>query len=395
MSALAARLRQRPLPPVLTEGALLGVLTILTLISARLAEVEAGFAVLAAVGVAPLLVLCWRREAPLATFVLVALLAVPSRVLVGANGPAEVAVLMAIYTVASRRSLGWTLGVLVLDATILAVALSTGSAVGSVGVELLGQLVAGTVVALLGLYVQSRRAAEAALRERAERLDRERDLNARAAVEEERRRISRELHDVVAHHVSVMTLKAGAMEKQLQHAPVDPELGEAAAGIRRTGQQAMTELRRLLGLLERDDTDDGRSPQPDLEALDLLAARMRDAQMPLDLTVVGEPDGVSAGMALAVYRIVQEALTNTLRHAGPVPTTVAVTVGDAAVSVRVRDRGTPPVPPVYPDGSEQTGRGLLGMRERASLFAGTVEAGPHPDGGFEVHAVLPRSPLHR
>lgn len=391
MSVFPAWFLQRPLPRVIREGSLLLGLGLLAMVSARLAPSDIGFTVLLATGLVPLLPLAWRHDAPLVVFALTQVSAIPSRLLVGANGPAELALLVAIYTVASRHNLVQSGSAVAIDVTILAAVLTVAGPADPVGIEVLGQLAASVVAALLGLYVQSRRTAERVLRERADRLEREREVNARAAVEEERRRISRELHDVVAHHVSVMTLKAGAMEKQLRRASVDPVLEETAAGIRQTGQQAMTELRRLLGLLRRDDDDDGRSPQPDLSALDLLVARMRDAGMPIDLTVTGPADQVSAGMALAVYRIVQEALTNTLRHAGPVPSAVAVTVVDHQVELRIRDQGTRvAAPPRYPDDDALRGHGIVGMRERASLFAGTVDAGPHPDGGFEVHAILPR-----
>lgn len=390
MSSLPAWSRRRPLPPALTEASLLVVLALLATISALAAPEEVPLTTALAVGAAPLLVLWWRRDAPIAVFLLIELLAAPSRILVGANGPAELTVVVAIYTVASRRSVGWALGAVAIDVVGMGLWLLLGPQNDPVGVELLGQLFAAVVAALLGLYVQSRRAAEQALRDRAERLDRERDLAARAAVEEERRRIARELHDVVAHHVSVMTLQAGALERRLQRAEVDPTFGTIAAGIRETGQEAMSELRRLLGVLHREQDEDGRSPQPDLGALELLAARMREAGMPLELRVQGAAEEVSAGMALAIYRITQEALTNTLRHAGPVPTIVSVDVHDGEVEVRVRDRGAATAaPPRYP-GEAGGGHGLVGMRERAALFAGTVTAGPHPEGGFEVHARLTR-----
>lgn len=390
MSSLLAWSRRRPLPRALTEGGLLLVLALLATVSALMAPEEIPRSTALLAGAAPLVVLWWRRDAPIAVFLLIELLAAPSRFLIGANGPAELTVVVAIYTVASRRSVGWTAGVVAIDVVGMALWLLLGPRTDAVGVALLGQLFAAVVAGLLGMYVQSRRATEQALRDRAERLDRERDLAARAAVEEERRRIARELHDVVAHHVSVMTLQAGALERRLQRAEGDPTLAAITAGIRETGQQAMSELRRLLGVLHRDRDDDGRTPQPDLGALELLAARMREAGMPLELRVDGAAQEVSVGMALAIYRITQEALTNTLRHAGPVPATVSVEVQDREVVLRVRDRGAATeTPPHYP-GEASGGHGLVGMRERAALFAGTVEAGPHPDGGFEVHARLTR-----
>lgn len=389
MSSPVARLARRPLPRAVAEGSLLTVLALLGMVSALFAEAEVATPILVGTGLVPLIALAWRRDAPILVLALVVVLAAPSRYLAGANGPAELAVLVAVYTVASRRDVVTAAGAVALDLTVLAIALALAGPADTLGVELIGQLAASLVAALLGMYVQSRRTAERVLRERADRLERERELHALAAVEEERRRISRELHDVVAHHVSVMTLRAGALEKHLQRATVDPDLVGTAGDIRVTGQQAMTELRRLLGLLRRDDDDDGRTPQPDLGALDLLASRMREAGMPLEVRVTGDVEEVGAGMALATYRIVQEALTNTLRHAGPVPTSVDVTVSASEVTIVVRDQGTG-TPPHYPEPETPGGHGLVGMRERASLFAGTVLAGPHPDGGFEVRATLPR-----
>jgi signal transduction histidine kinase len=389
MTWTLAQLRPRHLPSAATEGALLVLLAALAALSAGLATTEVAFPLGLLVGVLPLLALWKRRDAPVLVLVLVELLAAPSRLLLGANGPAELAVLVAVYTVASSRSLRTVLAVVTLDAVAMTALLAIGSDGAVLNVEVVGQLSTAVVAALLGLYVRSRRATEQALRERAERLEREQELTARAAVDEERRRIARELHDVVAHHVSVMTLHAGALERQLRATGADASSLQAAASIRSSGQQAMTELRRLLGLLRREEDDDARAPQPDLAALELLAERMRGTGMVVSLSVDGPADEVSAGMALAVYRIVQEALTNVLRHAGPVPVEIGVDVHDAEVAVRIRDHGAQAdQPPSYPGATG--GRGLLNMRERAALFAGKVEAGPHTDGGFEVRARLPR-----
>jgi signal transduction histidine kinase len=384
---LAPRPQLRPR----SEATLFAVLAALTALSAVLAADT--LALPLALAWTPLLVLWWRHDAPLVVFLLVEVLASPSRILYGANGPAELLVLVAMYTVASRLPLRWAVAAVIVDAVVMATALSLGEVADAALLETGGQLLAGIVAVLLGLYVQSRRATERGLEERAARIEREGEANARAAVEDERRRIARELHDVVAHHVSVMTLQAGALEKRLQVAGGDEELAQTAVAIRRTGQEAMTELRRLLGVLHRDEDADGRAPQPDLGALAVLVRRMRETGMPVELEVTGPREEVSAGMALAVHRIVQEALTNTLRHAGPVPAEVRVVVGEDAVEVTVRDPGAPAgsAPPSYPEaGSQGAGRGLVGMRERAALFAGSVDAGPHPDGGFEVRASLPR-----
>jgi signal transduction histidine kinase len=378
------------------EAALFAVLAALTALSAVLAADT--LALPLALAWTPLLVLWWRHDAPLVVFFLVEVLASPSRILYGANGPAELLVLVAMYTVASRLPLRWAVAAVIVDAVVMATALTLSEATDAALLETGGQLLAGIVAVLLGLYVQSRRAAERGLEERAARIEREGEANARAAVDDERRRIARELHDVVAHHVSVMTLQAGALEKRLQVAGGDEELAQTAVAIRRTGQEAMTELRRLLGVLHRDEDADGRAPQPDLGALEPLIGRMRETGMPVELEVTGQREEVSAGMALAVHRIVQEALTNTLRHAGPVPAVVRVHVGEDTVEVVVRDRGPSAgsAPPSYPEtGSPGAGRGLVGMRERAALFAGSVDAGPHPDGGFEVRATLSRDSITR
>jgi signal transduction histidine kinase len=382
-------LRRRPLPPAVTEGALLALLAALAAVSAFLARQDVPFATGLLTGVLPLLVLWRRRASPVVVLLLVEVLAAPSRLLIGGNGPAELAVLVAVYTVAARRPVRVVVAVVALDALAMALLLALGPEAAPWPVEVIGQVSTAIVAALLGLYVRSRRATEQALRERAERLERERELTARAAVDEERRRIARELHDVVAHHVSVMTLHAGALERRLAAADADGASREAAAGIRTAGQQAMTELRRLLGLLHRDEDEDGRTPQPDLQALDLLVARMRETGMEVALSITGPADEVSAGMALAVYRIVQEALTNVLRHAGTVPVEVAVQVGTDEVEVRVRDHGPASgPPPAYP--GTAGGRGLVNMRERAALFAGTVESGPRSEGGYEVVVTLQR-----
>ncbi len=230
-----------------------------------------------------------------------------------------------------------------------------------------------------------------AVEERARRLARTNELEAQAAVEEERRRIARELHDVVAHHVSVMTLHAGALQRHLEVAGADAELTAAAAGVRTTGQEAMQELGRMLDVLHHERDAERTAPQPALGDLEGLVERMREVGMPVELSVDGPVGDVAPGVALAVYRIAQEALTNTLRHAGPVRTEVDLVVTSGTVRLEVRDHGRPQEPPTYPLGLVTGGNGLRGMRERAALYAGQVTAERHPGGGFVVRAELPRS----
>jgi signal transduction histidine kinase len=381
-----------PRPPArpAVEVSLVAALAVLTGLSGVLAG--DGLALPLALAWAPLLLLWWRHDAPALVFLLV-LLAVPSRGLYGANGPSELLVLVAVFTVGSRLPARWAAGAVLLDASVVAVTLASTAVSDAVPLESGGQLLAASVVALAGRYVAGRRQTEHSLAARAEEARAEAAARARVAVDDERRRIARELHDVVAHHVSVMTLQAGALRTQLRQRGADETAIEVAEGIRRTGQEAMTELRRLLGVLRAADPVTERSPQPDLAALEGLVERMRATGMTVDLGIDGPVDEVTAGMALAVHRIVQEALTNTLRHAGPVPAAVLVRIHPCEVEVVVRDRGPAhPSAPPYPGGTDEpTGRGLVGMRERAAIFGGAVRASPHPDGGFEVRAVLPRN----
>jgi signal transduction histidine kinase len=340
---------------------------------------------------APLLVIPWRHEAPIATFVAVELLIVGARAEFGANGPTDLIALVALFAVASHCRARWAWAAVALDVVLLGLSTSFGSSIpdGELAGEIVGQVVVAVLVVLGGLYLRARRDHLEALAERADRLARTHELEARAAVEEERRRIARELHDVVAHHVSVMTLHAGALERRLRTVEVPPELVDAATEVRVTGQEAMQELRHLLGLLRTDDASDDRGPQPDLGHLEDLVERVRETGMPVTLDVTGAVDRVSAGLALSLYRITQEALTNTLRHAGPVPAEVTVDVGERRVELEVRDHGLPAAPPSYEPREPVSGHGLAGIRERVALYDGEVVASAHPDGGFVIRAVIP------
>jgi signal transduction histidine kinase len=236
----------------------------------------------------------------------------------------------------------------------------------------------------LALQMRARRVAVA--EERAGRAERERDERTRRAVSEERRRIARELHDVVAHTVSVMTVQAGAARMLLSGDP-----GRAKApllAVEDTGHQALVELRRLLGVLRADDpagTVDGESalaPQPGLDDLPALIESVRAAGLPVELITDGASRTLPAGVALAAYRIVQESLTNCLKHAGPARSLVRVRLGSDAVDLEVVDDG-------YGGEPSGQGHGLVGMAERASIFGGGLSAGPLPQGGFAVRAHLP------
>jgi signal transduction histidine kinase len=246
---------------------------------------------------------------------------------------------------------------------------------------------------LLGRALRERGQRADQLEQRAARLEAEQQAQAQAAVAAERARIARELHDVIAHSVSVMVIQAGAAEQLLAQTP-ERARGPLAA-VQDTGRQTITELRRLLGILRADGPELSLAPQPGLAGLDLLLAEMGQAGLPVQLRVEGQPASLPPGVDLAAYRIVQEALTNTLRHAGPAHADVLVRYHQHALELEILDdgRGPGPGPPGRAGG--QSGHGLVGMRERVTLYGGTLHAGPRaaPAGtGYAVRVRLPTNP---
>jgi signal transduction histidine kinase len=238
---------------------------------------------------------------------------------------------------------------------------------------------------VLGEFVGARRAYQNELQQRLALLETERDQQARIAVGRERARIARELHDVVAHAVSVIVVQADGAAYAVRRRP---ELAERAVQtISATGREALTELRRLLGVLRSEDGRDvDRTPQPGAGSLSELAERVRGVGLPVTLTVSGDLDDLPAGVGLGIYRIVQESLTNTLKHAGPgASADVVVTRGDERVELEITDNGAGGRQLVGVSG----GNGLIGMRERAHVYGGSLAAGPGPSGGWRVRAVLP------
>ena len=217
---------------------------------------------------------------------------------------------------------------------------------------------------------------------RAQLAERERDLAAREAVVQERARIARELHDAIAHNVSMMVVQAGAERRVL-----DGDNGstrEVLQTIERIGRGALTEMRRLVGML-RSDADDPLAPQPGLDDLPALVGQVREAGLPVELYVDGERRELAVGIELSAYRIVQEALTNVVKHADVPASRVRIAYEERVLSIEVTDDGR--ARPV-PDGA---GHGLLGMRERVNLYGGQLQAGPLPGRGFRVLARLPLS----
>ena len=205
---------------------------------------------------------------------------------------------------------------------------------------------------------------------------------ARRAVAEERERIARELHDVLAHNVSVIVVQAAAAGDVFDARP--EQAREALRAIEASGRVALAELRRLLAVVRPDGEGDLTQPQPGLDQLDALVASMRAVGLAVELRREGERPALSAGLELSAYRIVQEALTNTLRHAGATRADVTVRYAPDGVTLEVIDNGTS-----APRTNGAAGQGIVGMRERAALLGGSVEAGPAPWGGFQVRAHLP------
>jgi signal transduction histidine kinase len=240
---------------------------------------------------------------------------------------------------------------------------------------------------LLGAAVRSLRNRGRALAAQAAELQREREENARRAVLDERVRIARELHDVVAHHVSVMGVHAGAARRMVTRRPERAQ--EALESIEASSRQALVELHRLLGFLRRDGQDDELAPQPDLAQLPRLIAEATGGQLAVALSVDGEPRPLPGTLELSAYRVIQEALTNVRKHSGGTAASVRVAYGRETLEIEVLDDGTSAAAH-SPGGS---GHGLIGMRERVRLHGGHLRVGPAPQGGFAVHASFPLAGL--
>jgi signal transduction histidine kinase len=253
-----------------------------------------------------------------------------------------------------------------------------GSVGGSAGMELIA-----LVSLLIGRALGRREQDIGRLRDRAERLERERELEAARAVLEERARIARELHDVIAHAVSVIVVQASAERRLL--APEQASTRETLDTIERAGREALAELRGLLGVLRAPEDADRLTPQPGLEALDALLEEVRSAGQTVTVNVEGEPVALPAGVDLAAYRIVQEALTNARRHAAGAHADVTLRWRRGELGIEVVDDGPGPVA-----SDEPPGHGLIGLRERAALYGGGIETGAAgPAGGFRLRARLP------
>lgn len=336
-----------------------------------------------------------RRRAPLLVPCLVIVVVTwwTSTWPVGTQGPFEGFVLLigAAYSLGSVQDrhklavgagvlvawfvLGWVTGVVggrVGDVAPIAVWLAVGFGIG---------------------YLISRRTEQARQGWEAARvLEAEQELQTARAIEEERARIARELHDVVAHGLSVIVVQAGAERRSLHNSTMDEEsVTTVLSSIERTGREALVDLRRLLGLLRRTDDPIALSPQPGLAQLDDLLSSVREAGLRVEVDISGDRSPLPPGLDLTAYRIVQEALTNVLKHANAHCVRVGVAFQRNHLDLDVSDDGTPGTPSGI--ATSGPGHGLIGMRERVSVFGGTITAGASADGGWTVHARLPVAPV--
>jgi signal transduction histidine kinase len=345
-------------------------------------------------------VVALRRRMPEKMLLLGIAVGVGQLVLDVATLPADFALLVITYTVAATGA-RW--------ASRLALVVGLGAAP-------LAQLrwpeqeagVAGTIALMvfmtvpfalawvLGDSIRTRRAYFAQLEERAARLEKEREAQSKVAVAAERARIARELHDVVAHNVSVMVVQADGAAYVLDAAP--DQAKKALETISSTGRQALAEMRRLLGVLRTGEHQEGGEyvPQPDVEQIEDLVEQCRGSGLPVDFKIEGTPRPLPSGVELTAYRIVQEALTNTRKHGGPnAGASVRLVYFDDGLGLLVEDDGKGAPHELYEEGgADGAGHGLIGMRERVGMVGGTLDAGPRPGGGFRISALLPLKPAH-
>jgi len=328
-----------------------------------------------------------RRRWPGSTFTLMALMQAGLVVLRTQPSADVVAWLVAPYSAAAYASRRVRLAIAAgagVALVLLGLPVGHGWAQRGNAVQL---IVIGAGAWIAGTVVRSRRAAAEDVRQLADRLEREREEHARRVAAQERLRIARELHDIVAHKLSIVVVQAQAAQRVADRARAT----RVMATVEETGRSALEEMRRLLGVLRASSDEpelSSEGPQPGLSALDSLLEQVRAAGLPVALTLSGEQVPLPDALDLSAYRIVQEALTNALKHAGPAHASVRLRFAADLVEITVADDGQGG--PALVPGS---GHGLTGMRERAALLGGALEAGPQPGGGFLVRVTLPISSL--
>ena len=371
--------------PWWSDSVLALILTVIAVGSTVVSRTRYGFAfpVLAAiVTLFTTIPIALRRYRPL-TVLAVTVIAETLLLIFRPGAGAPVGVIVALYTVAAycERRVSIRAAALAALPITVAVIVNNGAHTGQV----IPELAVFAIAWVVGDNIRTRRAYLAELEARAARLERERENKADRAVIEERARIARELHDVIAHNVSVMVVQAAAGEDVFDEDP--GKARESLAAVASTGRAALTELRRLLGVIRAEDDrgDTAFAPQPGLERIDELIGQVREAGLPVELSVLGEARPLPEGVGLCAYRIVQEALTNTLKHAHASTAQVHLRYVADALELQVLDdgRGTTSL------NGEIDGQGLIGMRERVALFGGELTAEPRSGRGYEIRARLP------
>jgi signal transduction histidine kinase len=397
MDSIAASIATRPRLSARAQDALLGVLvaTFQVLALRRIASADelAALAHPARVGYALLvvsgLVLVARRRFPVAVFAATAAASIAYYVIGYPDGPGWIGLFVAIYTVTAqgdgRRSMNLA-GAGILGLTVVWLLTAQLTPVDAAGWVFFRIGIAVTS-AVAGDMIRGRRILLAESQERAERAERTKEEEARRRVDAERLRIAREVHDTVAHAIAVINVQAGVTAHVLDRRP--EQARETLVTIEQTSARALDELRATLGVL-RSAHGDGGAPAPGLAQVDELAGLAREAG--LDVKIEGglPPRELPASVDQAAYRIVQESLTNAIRHAGPARVTISIVHGPGDLELEVADDGRGCPVGATPAGG---GRGIVGMRERATLLGGELTAGPRPDGGFSVRARLPLAPL--
>jgi signal transduction histidine kinase len=329
-----------------------------------------------------------RTVAPL-TSLTVSVAAISLHIALGYEGvPAgTLAALVILYGAASTTDMRRALLAAVITAAGIAIYFATDR--GEPGLTEAVTTAATYVAAWgIGVYVHNRREYLNVVEERATLLERERELRSREAVAEERARIARELHDMVGHALSLIVIQSGGAQRVLESRP--ELVGDTLASIEATGRQALADMERMLGMLRRTEASDATlSPEAGLGDVEVLAAHVSEVGLPVKVVVEGSPVPLPASVDLSAYRIIQEALTNVLKHAGPAEACVNIRYGPESLELVIVDDGRG-VSGDSGDHHQGGGRGLVGMKERVALFGGELVAGPRPEGGgFRVHARLP------
>jgi signal transduction histidine kinase len=324
--------------------------------------------------------LIWRRRWPIPVFLLVGLSAFITQspyTTVAAVGVAMYAV--GLYSAHDLTALGLLLGY----STLITAAYNDPAP--HLPAQLFPYLLL-IIAWLTARAVRQQRVVAEAFQSKATYLEAEQEHATEEARAEERRRIAREMHDVIAHSVSVMVVQAGAARSVIQTTPDDSV--EAMLAIEETGRETLGELRRMLDVLSEENDTVDLAPQPDIGQLDSLIERVRTAGLPVKLQIRGTPSSLPAAVSLTAYRIVQEALTNALKYAGQAATDVILTYAGDELKLEILNDG-PAVVRADSNRSEPSGHGLTGMKERIALFGGALEAGPRIGGGYAVRAWLP------